>query len=271
MTKQLCVIHANCQGEPLLERLMVSPEFTARYDCRLFTNYIREPIPGGVLERCGLFLYQHLGKEWGELSSEFLLSRLPRSSLSLCIPNMFFLGYWPFWSGDPGFDYRDSVLEELIAGGLSGEEVLTLYMRSSLAAKHDLAALLERTFRLERERESHTPVKYVDIIERDFRKERLFNTVNHPGPKLLNHAAAGILSRLDLEAPESVHAMPDAFPEFELPIHPQVAAFHGLHFVGSDTEYEVYGRKKTFAQYAANYIEARLAGIEDFISYLQLR
>ncbi|WP_147820092.1 WcbI family polysaccharide biosynthesis putative acetyltransferase [Salidesulfovibrio onnuriiensis] len=271
MSRELCVIHANCQGEPLMERLLACPGFAARYECRLFTNYVREPIPASVLEGCGLFLYQHLGPGWGELGSDFLRSRLPESARSLCIPNMFFLGYWPFWNSEPGFNYRDGALEELIAKGLSGEEILTLYLRSRLTDRYDLAALLEQTFAREREREAHTPVKYVDLIEREFRGERLFNTVNHPGPRLLNHMAAEVLLHLELEPPENLFSMPDAFPEFVQPIHPQVAAFHHLEFAGPDTEYEVYGKKKTFVQYAACYIEARLAGIEDFIGYLQVR
>lgn len=271
MTKLLCVIHANCQGPPLMDRLMACPAFAARYDCRLFTNYAREEIPDGVLEGCDLFLYQYLEKGWGELASEALLRRVPESARNLCIPNMFFLGYWPFWNNKPGFNFRDSFLEELIDKGLTGQEILDMYMFSRLANRFDLAGLLEKTFTREREREAHTPIKYVDIIERDFRKERLFNTINHPGPKLLNHAAVGILHHLGLEPPEHLHDMPDAFPELELPIHPQVAEFHGYDFAKPTTKYEVFGRKKTFVEYIANYIEARLAGIEDFIGYLQLR
>lgn len=254
-----------------MDRLMTCPDFAARYRCELYTNYIHEEIPVGRLEECGLFLYQHLGSNWGELASSELLGRVPETAHHICIPNMVFLGYWPFWNSTPGFNYRDSVLEDLLAKGLSGEEILALYLRSPLAVRHDLAAQLEDTLKRERERASHTPINYVDIIERMFRRERLFNTVNHPGPRLLNHVAVEILRLLDMEVPEEVQHMPDAFPEFEQPIHPQVAAFHGLEFAGPETLYEVYGKKKTFAQYAANYIEARLAGIDDFIGYLQVR
>jgi hypothetical protein len=261
------VIHANCQGEPLLERLLACPEFAARYQCEVFVNYVRQPIPEGTLEQCGLFLYQHLGSKWEGLASDRLLERVPDSARTLCIPNMFFTGYWPLWSGEPGFNYRDSHLDALIDAGLSAEEVLTLFLRGSLSSRFDLGRLLRETLDREREREAHTPVKYVGVIERDFRSERLFNTVNHPGSKLLNHAATEILKQLGFEPPD-MSGMSDPFPEFEQPIHPQVAAFHKLSFVDASTEYNVYGCRKTFVQYAARYVEARLAGVTDFIEYL---
>jgi hypothetical protein len=61
------------------------------------------------------------------------------------------------------------------------------------------------------------------------------------------------------------------YTDFALPIHPQVAAFHGLAYAGAGTLYSAYGQTKTFAQYAAAYVDCRLAGIDDFIGYLHLR
>jgi hypothetical protein len=118
MGKGRCILHANCQGEPLLERLMASPEFAGGYECVQYTNYTREPVPDDMLARCALFLYQHLGREWDGLASERLVSRLPASTRSLCIPNLFFKGYWPGWSGQGGFNFRCTLLDELIGRGL---------------------------------------------------------------------------------------------------------------------------------------------------------
>lgn len=250
-----------------MDRLLSCPEFAARYHCRLFTNYVREPIPPGTLENCDLFLYQHLGEKWDEFASASLLRRVSSSAQTLCIPNMFFSGYWPFWSGAPGFNYRDSYLDSLLDAGLSGEEILLLFLRSPLATRFDLASLLEETLAQERSREAHTPIKYVDKIEQDFRTRKLFTTVNHPGPELLNHVASTVLVHLGF-APPDMTTMPDAYPEFEQPIHPHVAAFHGLDFADATTEYMVYGLPMTFAHYVARYVEARQEGITDFIEYL---
>ena len=62
----------------------------------------------------------------------------------------------------------------------------------------------------------------------------------------------------------------DPYPEFALPIHPQVAAFHGLAFAGPDTRYEVFGKQKTFEQYINNYIDCRVHGLDPFVVYLHV-
>ncbi|MDD3311715.1 WcbI family polysaccharide biosynthesis putative acetyltransferase [Pseudodesulfovibrio sp.] len=271
MTRERCILHANCQGEPLLERLNRCPEFAARFETRLYTNYVREPIPDGELAACSLFLYQHLEPRWGDLASETLLGKLPKSAASLCIPNMFFKGYWPLWDGRKGFDYRCLLLDEIVDLGLPPEETVLLFLRQDVAAKFDLLGLAARSIETERQREARTPVKYVDLLLSRYREERLFNTVNHPGRLLMDHAAAGVLRELGFEPPDP--AAPDApgdpFPEFEQPLDPRVAAFFGWDFAGPDAQYNVYGRKMSFARYAANYVVARKAGITDFIGFLQ--
>ncbi|QJB55444.1 WcbI family polysaccharide biosynthesis putative acetyltransferase [Pseudodesulfovibrio sp. zrk46] len=271
MTKELCIVHANCQGEPLVERLMACPEFAAQYDCRLFTNYVREPVPDDVLGRCSLFLHQYLGPKWNELASDVLIGKLPANARHLCVPNMFFTGYWPMWSGAGGFNYRCTHLDSYIDMGLSPEETVMLFLRSDVQSKYDLPGLVEASLKRERERESHTPIKYVHVIEEEFGSRRLYNTVNHPGPRLMNHAAKGILEHLGMTPPpaEAFDALGDPFPEFEQPINPKVGAFFGWDFATPETKYNIYGRKMTYARYVANYVEARSKGVTDFIGYLQ--
>lgn len=271
MEKQLCIIHANCQGPPLMERLLLCPEFAERYECRLFTNYTREPVPEAMLGECGLLLYQRLGEEWGDLASDALCRRLSDSALSLCVPNMFFHAYWPLWYDAPGFDYRDRLLDALLEKGLPGEQVLMLALRSDPANMFDLDAIVEASIERERMRESFTPVKYLDYILTHWRERKLFHSVNHPGQEMLAIAARGVLQALGMEPPESAVLMQAShpYPEFELPIHPAMAKRYGLAFAGADAVYEIYGVKMSYARYAAAYIECRLAGIEDFIGYLQ--
>lgn len=272
MGKRLAILHANCQGEPLARALCASPEFAAAYTPRVYLNYAREEIPQADLDACGLFLYQHLGPEWGPLASAELLRRLPPDRPSLCIPNMFFRGPWPLWSGAPGFDYRDVLLDHLLGMGLPRQDILHLYLRAPLAAKYDLAALLDETIALERARQERTPVPYLDFVLENFRARPLFLTVNHPCAELIALAAQGVLRLLDLAPadPAQLAAQQTGYEEFFLPIHPQAAAFYGLAYGGAEARFPVYGREKTFAQYAAAYVDCRLAGIEDFIGYLQV-
>lgn len=271
MDKKLCIVHANCQGEPLIERLTTSPDFADQYDCVLYTNYIKEPIPDEALSRCSLFLYQFLGQKWDTLASEVLLSKLPPDARHLCIPNIFFKAYWPLWNGEPGFDYRCSLLDDLISKGLPPEETAMLYLHTDVGRKIDLLELVSQTIEQERERESHTPIKYLDVILENYRTTRLMHTVNHPGSMLMNHVAKSILKHLEFWVPNDAvfEVLPEPFAEFEQPIHPKIGKFFSWDFAGPDTLYNVYGRKMTFPVYAANYIIAMQEGLNDFIGFLQ--
>jgi hypothetical protein len=251
--------------------LSASPEFMAAYEVEYYVNFTRQAIPPESLGRCALFLHQHLGPEWGELSSEALRKRMPPDARSVCFPNMLFKGYWPFWSSRPGFEYSDSLLDGLLERGLSRAEILHVALRGNLDRMHGLAGMLADTLAREREKESRCGVKYVDLIEADFRRERLFQSVNHPGRRLMLHAADSILAALSMPSlPEEFTSVcPELYSEFELPIHPQVAAFHGLEFVSPGQLFNVYGRPMTYAAYIGEYIDCKLAGRPDFIAWLQ--
>jgi len=271
MGKELCIVHANCQAEPLIQRLITCPEFSARYDYGLITNFVKEPVTDEILSRCSLFLYQYLGPKWDDLASDVLISKLPDGARSLCIPNLFFKGYWPLWNSKPGFNYRCSYLDDIIDKGLPAKETAMLFLYSDIAARFDLLEIVKETIEKEREKEKHTPVKYLDLLIDNYRDSRLFNTVNHPGSLLMNHVAKEVLIQLGYTPPPDsvLEAVGEPFPEFEQPINPKIAQFFGWDFGGPDVEFEIYGRKMNYARYVSNYIIAQQAGVTDFISFLQ--
>lgn len=270
--KRLCIIHANCQGEALLAQLSAHAEFGRDHHLRLFSNYVREHVPPDLLARCDLFLYQHLGPEWGELASERLLAQLGPGCRTLCIPNMFLLAPWPLWSSNQRIVYADSLLDALLARGLTRAEILRVYVHGRLERLADLDGLAESSLKYERSRELHTPVKYLDIILSAFRERPMMHTVNHPCAELQRMVADAVLAQ-DGYRPMSHAEMAAAGPqlaEFDLPIHPQVAERLGLKYAGPDSLYEIYGRKMDFAQYVGHYVTCRQIGVGDFIGYLRL-
>ncbi|WP_320170967.1 WcbI family polysaccharide biosynthesis putative acetyltransferase [Maridesulfovibrio sp.] len=270
MKKKTCLIHANCQGEPLEELLLLSPDFKSRYEIKRFTNYLREPIPDELLAGCDLFLYQYLGENWGTLGSGSLCSRLKSSARSIAFPSMFFKTYWPLWTNTPGFDYRDIFLESLIERELTESQILHLYLNTRLDRIYNFKELTAESEAHEKHKETFTPIKYVDLIHSLFRQKRLFNTVNHPRRELMIHTADSILEMIGLPRLESETSdrFPQTFPDFELPIHPQVAEHLGLEFGGREDRYHVYGADLTLEEYVIRYIKCRLEGITDFIGFL---
>lgn len=273
--KPLCLIHANCQGEPLAECLRRVPGFGDLFEVRLYTNYIREPVPEADLSRCAVFLYQPLRDEaiWGELTSARLLERLPAGARSVAIPSMFFRLYWPFWRGGGAFESSHVVLDRLLREGLPKTDLLRVFLRGRVLPGAEIERVTNQSLARERAKEQLTPIKYVDWVCDHFRERLLLNQVNHPGHELLCHVAREVLRLLDVAEPDGgvEPLVPELHPEFRMPVHPVVAAHWGLAFADESTRYPVYGRKLTFAEYAEEYVNARLLGIDDFITYLRAR
>lgn len=273
--RELCLVHGNCQAVPLVRQLAASPAFARNWEFRVIPNYAREAVPDAALQSCTLFLYQHLGEKWGELSSRSLLARLAAGTEALQIPNVFFKGYWPFWSNAFPMNFADAFLEHLVALGLSAPEILRIYLGGNLEAKYDLDAMLAESVAVERSKEEGQKVRTVDFVLERWRREPVFTTVNHPAPVLLAHIADGVLRALGLPpltpaqraAAGPLCCDPDPARAFHLPVHPGVAAHHGLAFGGPAERYPVFGKRLTFARYAACYVDCRLAGL-DFLAYL---
>lgn len=275
MNKELCIIHANCQADPMLGLLLGHEPFRERFAVEKYTNYQQEKIDPARLAACGVFMYQHLGDKWGEHASTHLLNLVNPKAEVLRLPNMLFKGYWPFWTSHSPSDFGDFFLDKLIDMGLGKKEILHLYLHSDLSRKFDLQAMFEESVAIERNKEKGCVVNYVELILRHFRQERMFSTINHPRGRLVRHMTQGVLAALGLPGlPEPKIKFSagdeDPYPDFAQPIHPQVAAFHGLSFAGPDTRYEVFGKQKTFAEYVNNYIDCRLHGLESFVCYLHV-
>lgn len=257
--------------------LTASAAFNRAYRLIRRTNYTREPVAEEELASCGLFLYQHLDEFWGEFSSAALLRRLPASATALCIPNLFFKGYWPFWTSDSPIAFGDSLLNRLIDEGASKPVILRIYLHGNIRSFVDLKASLEETVEKERQKERLTCVSTVDFLLERWKRHLAFHTVNHPGRDMLLHAANGILEAAgfppltDDERAAAFHAGFPSYSDFDLPVHPQVAAFHGLEFTGPESGFAVFGRRMTFTAYISRYIDCRANGMgDDFISYLHL-
>ncbi len=271
--KKLCVVHANCQSGPLLELLRLSPDFSRFWEVRLYTNYLREDIPDEALEQCELFLYQYLGNKWDNLSSKTLLGKLGPKCTPICLPNMFFKGYWPFWTHISPIDFGDTLLDRFIDAGADKAAIIKLYYHSNIEKYADFNAIARACICKEHEKDKLSPIKTAALLEEYWQSEMLFYTCNHPGKRLLLHTACELFKLLGLtplSARDEAEFIPE-YADFELPIHPQVAAALKLGFISEGQTFNVFGRSLSFIQYISRYIDCRHNGFADgFLGYLQL-
>jgi len=262
--KKTCIILANCQGEPLAALLRAHPEFSAGHAVRHAVVHEQGRVTRAEAACCDLLLYQHLGPKWGDQSSEAILSALPGGARAVCIPNFWFLGYWPGLRRGGPIDFCDSLLEELLGRGLTRAEILHLACEADLGRLLDVEGLVAASLAVERDKEQRWDFRCLDFVLARERQERMFLTVNHPGRELTLHVArevlallghpppdpqteAGVLPETPMEADHKAQAgdgpaaqperVPDA-PEtarfaapyggHELPVHPQLAGLRGL-------------------------------------------
>lgn len=269
---ELCLLHANCQGGPLARLLALSPDFAGRWTIRHVLNYTREPVPEDALTGCSLFLYQKLGAHWGELASARLLDRLAPGVPALCLPNLFFKGYWPLWTNASTMHFGDVYLDYLTDKGLGPAEVVHLYLRGHVDGLYDLDGLVAESQRVQREREQGCVIGLADYVDTHWKETQLFSSVNHPAPDLVRMVADAVLAALGLP-PLAADALARGGPglacdtQFELPIHPAVGRHFGLAFAGPERLYPAYGKRLSFRQYALCYVDCRRRGL-DFLEYL---
>lgn len=263
-------MHANCQGEVLLRMLGGHDEFVQAFDCRLFTNYIREPLPADVLAGCDVFLYQYLGDEWGELASNRLLSQLGPKCVSLCIPNYFCRTYWPLEFNAGKNVLRDRLLEDIRKHRPTRKEFIHLASRPSLLRHYDLQGIVERSLAHERGKEVRTPIKYLDRMISEGRKRRLFHTINHPGEELLVDTANQILDQLGLDPSLVSDSLgpDDYYTALDLPVHPGLAEIFSLEWLDEKTTFNLYGYRVNYAQFVLIYSEYRDSGVDSFIKFM---
>lgn len=271
MAKTLCILHANCQGDALRPLLENTPAFARLFEIRQRCNYTREEVTDQDLAGCGLFLHQRLAPHWGEISTGRLLPRLAQGCQAIILPNLFFKGYWPFWThAVKGIDFADSLLEKLLAAGLSPEDALRLYLKGDPALLGDVEAVAEDSLAREEAKEAGEPIRTAHILRERWREEQLFLTVNHPGRALLFHVAEEVLRLLGLGAlPESVRrAYAHPQEDFWLPLHPALGPRLKLPFATRERRYPVFGARLTHQEYTAAYLSCRAHGVTDLVGFL---
>lgn len=268
--KPKLIIHANCQGEALLQILQCQEDLLQNFEFRLYTNYTREHVPAEELAECAVFLYQHLGNAWGDLASANLLQQLDRNCLHLCIPNFFCRIYWPLQYNSGKHVLRDRLLEDLWQRGFRGTEFVHLATRASLLRSYDLSGIVEKSLIHERAKEDRGPIKYVDQMLAECRRKRLFYSTNHPGEGLLFDTANEILQRLGFARlrRDQMPVLDPYYTTLELPVHPGLAELFDLSWLQDGAMYDLYGLHVTYAQFAGIYAKYRASGIDSFIEYM---
>ena len=158
-----------------------------------------------------------------------------------------------------GAEFGDTKLVEIIGSEGNREEQLESYINDDLVKSTMLARRYEMYLGMQHDRDVAAGFSVASLIDHRFRHERLFKTPGHPSMRLFQPVVEHVLS--ELEFPQTFTSavanspMEAGFANYELPIHPSVAAHFQLDYGHAGETYLVgTGERMTFAEHSRHYV-----------------
>lgn len=260
--KKNCVLYGNCQVEVISEYL--KKKFSNELEINYIANYKKiwanEKLPIEIIKNADIFIYHPINGH-GEYDTDYLKSQLVKKKCKcISFAYLYFLGYFPdlvLMPSSKSFTYGSKTLNQFIINRDSLDKIINKLVDINLFSKQFVFEKYNHTIGELRKREQKTDIKLADFIERNFRKHRLFLSVNHPSNLLFIELLKGILAKIGLKV-KNLEA--DPFFESEVMscwptgiIYPSVAAAFNLEF---DISYAYFSKEKvSFNEYIAHYIE----------------
>ena len=251
-----CLIYGNCQVEPLREILEKNSNFAKSYRfLDLKPVHLLEASDVADLEtkiaQTDVFIHQAVSDYYQgieQFGTNYLRSRLASGSKAIAIPGAYFTGYHPatinLKDGDGNkitepCDYHDVNLLYLFDKGKTVTEAIELIQQEDFYQAEYILDNLATTLKELRRREAELDFAISDFIEQNYRQQKLFHTINHPGVVLLTYIANCILKLLEIP-PNNQSPKSEALDFTAFPIYPSVAKALELEFT-SQPQYSIKG------------------------------
>ncbi|WP_426454405.1 WcbI family polysaccharide biosynthesis putative acetyltransferase [Paenibacillus sp. S-38] len=263
MKKRKCIVYGNCQTTPLQNYLKSSPTFLSHFTIFEIPQVHHADrlrgLPNSYFTDCDLFIYQKVGTKFGEkLSTDYLLSLLPRKCIKISFTYCYFTGYFPQFVVDPdGFTYGDINVARLLERGTSKQEIQAILADENYYSADFLNSNLANTLYELRRREAGVDIQVADYIEKMFRVERLFYTYNHPRYYLTWYVAQKVLQQLEISPLEIAPIVSESYASDQThPIYPSVLKHLNIQFQNpSDYQLFMNGYPVCFGEYMSYYID----------------
>lgn len=279
--RQSLILYGNCQADAMTSTLAVDPIVSGFYQVAYLRSF-EHPVEGRaslderLARRCVLLWEQHDRQTFPQRDL------LPKGCLTIRFPAVDLNLLWPFNCVNPHnapeppvfpygrYAYGDRVIANSVDRGMNADDILEYYLNGWEDYKIDLNRLLQLEEARIRARDARCDVKIGEFVLNRFRKERLFWTVNHPTPPLLNALAERLLQAsdpvqpalqdADVAATLSSHFRPEGpLGVVSVPIHPKVAEHLELEWYDPNERHRSWdGKTYTYAEYFEGMIRQAL-------------
>ena len=170
----------------------------------------------------------------------------------------------------------DSFLLREMARGASGAEAVRAYLAADVVREGHAARRHEIALERQTQHEAATSYRFAPLIEAHLRTERLFRTPYHLEARLSQHMLMTLLD--DLGTCEAARQSVDRFYTktmyggLDLPIHPAIAAYHGLSWADAATRHAFWREEMlTFEEYAHRFVDCRAYPAMDVAVHATMR
>ncbi len=212
--------------------------------------------------QCDLVFSQPLFS-YGACNTENLRPLLGERLVTFSAPN--FEAYFPDVLDVPGgnaenrfpppLEWHSRVIVQCRAAGLPVEEVTGVYVNHALFRTPAMRRALDRTWEKYARREQGVALGTLDLARREYAREALFHTWNHPGEKILACLFAGMLRVLGLAVtPEAALREIDTGPwSFGFNSWPIITRHHELFAFPGREWFRVGGKRVSIEDAATGY------------------
>lgn len=267
----IIIFYGNCQAM-VLKDIIQSSLGTKDYEYHYICNYeyisSKRKLPADILGKATWFVYQPLINHYEYDTDHVIQHMIPTSCKTISFHYNFFLGYFPDHFANSNnektkdrdypygrFPYGMKVLSDL-ADSKQYTDVSEIIKHVSSPDLLSYQEIMEHLSRSINHMQQHTvDVDLTPFIMENYRKIRLFHTVNHMTNALLQKLAAEVITKLG-----HANVVVDLSKKQEImgwqiwPIYPSVVRQLGLEFDTSVVLYRNDNVTNTFSDFIIDYV-----------------
>lgn len=231
--KKIVFIHGNCHCRVIKKYLQSSDIFSKNYmfgDWPFIFEFDEEGLDEQKLKACDVFIHQDIQRNNSKgycFSDEYILPKLKKDCIEICIPNLYDFPKAMFFSQskinprggkigrrDNPFSYAEEAIDKAISENIFEEtEILDM-----LQGDFEDYGVIQNQWKSDllkwRIREEGWDIAIIDFIEENYQKKQLFYDIGHPSNHLLKEMANRILRLLGID-----ELVKDIDAEWELDAH----------------------------------------------------
>lgn len=244
--KQKFSFYGNCQLDAICDELNASKDFNSIYEYvpnRPVHLLMKDDLKNIEKEfrEIDLLIFQEVGsnfKNGPDFASNHVLNFLKKKCRTICLPSLFFNAYFPDFHEIITNDqsplttplmgtYHDLNILFAYVHGFKSDDFVKIYNNKNFYEKAYCQNLLDSSFKALEEREisNRVDIRISDFIRKNYQKQKLFNSQNHPKPVLLQYVIDSIMLKLNLNF--KIHVKETKLDILESPVHPSI--YHNLN------------------------------------------